>query len=414
MAQGTSYRTVSTVYSSFEVVDVFTYDANSQLTYYSEEWWSFGSPNTRAATTLTTAATTSSTPTGDSVPGPTHTSGNTPHSTITSPGLSTGVIIGISIGAALVGGILGFIVGRLLARRGQKRKPVPEYSTYSDREKEPVPSTSAATDGGHSGLRLEQYLPESIPDKAIAAQLKSLGRVIQQHAETHYHLRPVQLESGQLRQALHDLGIERGNEQAIARLASLALDPRTRLKVIRYVIAKVAFESTVIGGDTCLSLLPPTVSAFSSSAPPLEDHVGCYEATQLAMARWRQLSAFLLHPHRSRRTPLAPSSDVSTQQAQSLTLVLNRFLQPFVSSDREERYEQENHLREVIVECATFGYVLFSQAAEYRFLFDGNGGGGGGGNTIVVCPGLDKLIDGEGRRCRLPMSRVVAPLIESV
>lgn len=105
-----------------------------------------------------------------------------------------------------------------------------------------------------------------------------------------------------------------------------------------------------------------------------------------------------------------PSEDISTQQAQQLTLALNRFLEPFISKDREERYEQENHLREVIAECAAFGYVIFSQPAEYRFRFESNGGL----NTIVVCPGLDKVSDEEGRRYQPPVPQIIAPVIESI
>lgn len=119
---------------------------------------------------------------------------------------------------------------------------------------------------------------------------------------------------------------------------------------------------------------------------------------------------FLLHPDWNQRTPLEPSEDVSTQQAQELTVALNRFLEPFVSSDREERYEQENDLREVIAECATFGYVLFSQPAEYRFRFESSEEL----STIVVCPGLDKVIDEKGCRYKPPVPQIAAPVAEHV
>lgn len=99
---------------------------------------------------------------------------------------------------------------------------------------------------------------------------------------------------------------------------------------------------------------------------------------------------------------------MSTQQAQQLATALSRFLQAFVSGGRESRYEQENHLREVIVECASLGYVLFSQPSEFRFRYDGEDGSS---NGIVTCPGLDKVSDEEGRRYAKPYT-LVAPVIE--
>lgn len=105
-----------------------------------------------------------------------------------------------------------------------------------------------------------------------------------------------------------------------------------------------------------------------------------------------------------------PSEDVSTQQAQQLAAALSRFLQAFVSGDRESRYEQENHLREVIVECAALGYVLFSQPSEFRFRYDKDEDGGSS-NGIVTCPGLDKVSDEEGRNYAKPYT-LVAPVIE--
>lgn len=117
-----------------------------------------------------------------------------------------------------------------------------------------------------------------------------------------------------------------------------------------------------------------------------------------AMTKWRQLSAFLLHPNRSDRTPLLPSEEGTAQQAQQLAKELNRFLDPFVVRGRELNYEQENHLSQVLAECARFGYLLFSQPAEYRFNYDSHGRRGG----VVVCPGLERVADGEGRQYSKP------------
>ncbi|KAI0481424.1 hypothetical protein F4859DRAFT_474641 [Xylaria cf. heliscus] len=422
MAQttGPSISTIRTTWASstsYLVVDIYNLfpDSNGVVTtsLSTEEWWTF--PNTESTSsspaTLTQShksphALTTPIPTEISTAQPVTsnlTSGSTSHTANYSTGLSKGAVAGISIATALLGAFIGVIASLILARRDERRKYVREYITYSDREKEHGTS-STMTDR----LQLDQFLLHSTPDTTIANELRGLDHLIQQHVESHYHSHSVQMESSQLCEPLANIGIERGNAPAIAKLASLALEPRTRSNAIKYVIAKAAFECTVIGGDTCVSLLPPLVSGLSSIFPPVEDDVGNQEATDLALVRWRQLSAFLLHPDRSQRTPLVPSEDVSTQQAQELTVSLNRFLEPFISRDREERYEQENHLREVIAECAAFGYVLFSQPCGYRFRFESSEGP----DTIVVCPGLDKVTDERGCCYKPPIPQIAAPVLE--
>lgn len=125
-----------------------------------------------------------------------------------------------------------------------------------------------------------------------------------------------------------------------------------------------------------------------------------------AITKWRQLSAFLLHPNRSDRTPLTPPEEATAQQAQQLAVELNQFLESFALRDCERNSEQEKHLRQVLVECARFGYLLFSQPFEYRFDFDDLGRLAG----IVVCPGLERVSDDEGRTYSTP--QVLAAPVE--
>ncbi|KAI0016116.1 hypothetical protein F4780DRAFT_773103 [Xylariomycetidae sp. FL0641] len=319
-------------------------------------------------------------------------------------GLGNGAIAGIAIATAVLGAIIGAAIVLLLKRR-KRHHAQPEYLSMEFGGKEKGNSSGMASDR----LRLNDFLLDAKPDSQIGSELRSLGHLIQQHVETNYHLQPIQTPNA-LVQSLSRLGLDRDASISAKQLAVLAEDPRTRHHAIQHVLSKAIFSSTSLSGSSPVSLLPPPIAAFHSMIPPTENHRGSRQAAELALSQWRQLSAFLLHPHRSDRTPLTPTEDVSTHQAHALAMALNSFLEPFVTGDREGRYEQENHLREVIVECATFGYLLFSQPAEYRFVF----GGTGKQNTIVVCPGLDKVTDEDGRLFPSPVQPVVAPMVEMI
>ncbi|XXH04350.1 hypothetical protein Hte_010764 [Hypoxylon texense] len=410
----------STITSSFAVVDIYTkLPDQPDFIYYTKEWWTFSS-----SLTPTTPATTTTSPpgqtTGGSVTSASSTTGRSsspspasPASTDTpqlaqvssSSGLSRGAIAGIAIGCAVAGLILGIIAGFLLFRR--RRRPGPEIGYHTTQlVSQEKPLQEIATDR----LDLDQFLLDSTPDTEISAELRSLNHLLQQHVEDNYHLQPVSSSTNDLSQALLRLGLGQDGTMTAMRLASLSLDPAHRYNAIQHVIARVTFASIAFDEASPFSLLPQPVFSFVSMIPAVENRRGNTDAVNVALTRWRQLSAFLLHPERSDRTPLTPPEDISTHKAQQLAVNLNVFLQHFVAGSREDRYEQENHLREVIAECATFGYHLFSQPSEYRFRFED----GLNPNSIVVCPGLDKISDEEGRRYPPPTQPVVAPVVESI
>ncbi|KAK6084672.1 hypothetical protein SCUP515_01168 [Seiridium cupressi] len=358
-------------------------------------------PPSGASTTSQPATTTSATPGPTNAISPGVSGGNS--------GVSPGATAGIAIGCVVLGLAIGALAAYLFLRRRQKTRPQPEYlpMEYGMGREKGLPAGPPVES---SGLALDQYLLDSKPDAEIAGEMRNLAALIQQHVENNYHLRPVQQSASTLTQVLMNLGIPQTGVLNCSHLASLALDPRTRSLALRHVIAKVTFESATLFGTSALSLLPAFVPSFSRAVPPVEQHRGSTEAFSAAMTRWRQLSAFLLHPRRSDRTPLVPSEDVSTQQAEQLAIALNRFLKPFSdASDRESHYEQENHLREVIVECATYGYLLFSQPSDIRFRFDG----GGSNNGLVVSPGLERVTDERGRRLHTPQT-LVTPVVEGI
>ncbi len=316
-------------------------------------------------------------------------------------GLCAGATAGIAVGCAIVGLVIGVILAFFLFRRKSRRRPQSDYMAMQYHPQGKDPPVAATPDK----LQLDQFLLDPKPDNDITSELRSLGQLIQQHVENNYHLQPVQGNLNALAQALADLGLVQQYPSAAVSLASLALDPGTRWATLQHVISRVTFSSLALDGPPPISLLPSFAGEFIRSLPPVENYRGRSEgesgvpsnlysyflnhwpAVKVALTRWRQISAFLLHPDRSERTQLLPSENISTLQAQRLAEALSRFLKEFIPGVRENRYEQENHLREVIVECATFGYLLFFQPSEFQFRYDGTSKTKG----IMTCPGLDKI-----------------------
>lgn len=126
-----------------------------------------------------------------------------------------------------------------------------------------------------------------------------------------------------------------------------------------------------------------------------------------SLIRWRQLSVFLLNAKRSERGALQPDEIMLRAKAKELVTALNTFLEPFVP--KEGRSEQETHLLDVVVECAKFGYTVFSQPAEFLWQFKAEKEVG---TYVVVCPGLDKISDNYGVSCQPAV--VVAPELHQI
>ncbi|KAI0834511.1 hypothetical protein F5Y06DRAFT_278844 [Hypoxylon sp. FL0890] len=409
-----SSTTVSTAFAegtSYEAVDVFTRLSEQAPYVFSTQYWNAFT----SSSSLTTSPTSTAGSSTIEAPASITLSQSLPSSTNaaqsdSNPGLSAGAIAGIAIGGTVAGLIIGAIAGFFLFRRQTPRvsKVRSQVTSYNSLEK-PLRS-GFSSPFPTERLQLDQFLLDSSSDAEISSEMDLLSRLLQRHVENYYHMLPVSQSVDALSTALVHLGLDQNSTMSASRLASLAVDPDTRFNAIRHVIARVTFASVTLDGASPISLLPEPISSFLSLIPATDNHREGVEAVDVALTRWRQLSAFLLHPVRSDRTPLAPSEDVSTHQAEQLAVALNTFLEPFVAGDRQDRYEQENNLREVVVECATFGYLLFSQPYEYRYRFEG----GVRPNYIVVFPGLDRISDEEGYRYPAPAQSVVTPVVEMI
>jgi hypothetical protein len=144
----------------------------------------------------------------------------------------------------------------------------------------------------------------------------------------------------------------------------------------------------------------------------------------LALNKWRALSAFLLHPSRSQRTALEPSSEVILQQSSVLVAALNEFLAPFTGPETHAAQQQLKHLQAVVNEFAKFGYKLFSQPTEWHLLPGASqtrestaasqAALSAGKTPLVVCPGLVRLPDPNGDHSSTGLRLVASPTVAAV
>ncbi|KAL1874490.1 hypothetical protein Daus18300_003509 [Diaporthe australafricana] len=329
---------------------------------------------------------------------------------VTGNELSTGAVVGIAIGCTAAGIIIGLLASLILFRRHRHPGRYPQEvveppdgrRSFDSRAFTATPLEPA---GAASGL--DQFLPVPRSDKELAGELQSLGYLVQQHVEDNYHLLPAGQDAGVLGQVLADLGLDDGGgaQPGPARLAAMAVDPKTRLEALQHVIARVIFGSLTVESLGKISMLPPSVSWLVREMAPCEKHMGNPEAISVALTRWRQITAFLLNPRRSERGAFIPEDASLEPQAAQLVVEMDKFLGDFV--DEKNREHQKHHLQDVVVECARFGYAIFSQPADFTWKF-----GAGAGSDIVVCPGMEKVSDSQGVRCQPEM--MISPEVHRV
>ncbi|KAJ4385146.1 hypothetical protein N0V85_008198 [Neurospora sp. IMI 360204] len=285
-------------------------------------------------------------------------------------GVSSGAAAGIAVGCLIVGLLLGLAAAFCFFSRRKQRHGghgnVTEVAMTPSKDVSYAQVGSGLKNQDDSGMpELKHFLLDSLSDQELAAELRDRHHLLQQHVENHYHFHPLdatRVNRQSLLAALSQLGLgQAGSEGPSAEtIVSLALDPNTRQIALQHVLSKVIFTSIDPSARSPLSMLPTSVAAFLQSIPPDEQHELRRQldsqASTLALHWWRVLSAFLLHPQRSQRTALTPSDAALAPQAAALAQALNRFLRYFVEDSDTARFQQESHLREVIVECAKFGF----------------------------------------------------------
>ncbi|KAK8144134.1 hypothetical protein G3M48_006266 [Beauveria asiatica] len=305
-----------------------------------------------------------------------------------SSGISAGAAAGIAIGCAFVGLVIGLVAAFCLFRRKGKRSKTLDNAAIRH-ELEVYPSGKGAL---INDMQLSQFLLEPTPDRDIAQETQSIGALIDQHVESYYHHHPIAGDPRAPASALADLGFPFSSAASLDAqgATALCLDPRSRQAGLRHVILRVLFSSIDVHSSEGPSMLPAPVVSFLRAIPPNEsDRLGDPRANVLALRKWRTLSAFVLHPARSQRTPLPATGDAMVEaQAQELAESLNTFLRFFV--DKQYQQQQVDHLQAVIEECAKLGYMLFSHPCDWAFIFEPNPVRGG---VVVVEAGLCKVVD---------------------
>ncbi|KAK3952632.1 hypothetical protein QBC32DRAFT_340937 [Pseudoneurospora amorphoporcata] len=333
-------------------------------------------------------------------------------------GVSSGAAAGIAIGCLIAGLLLGLAAAFCFFSRRKQRHvghdgDVTHVATTPSKDSSYAQVGSGMQNQDEKGMpQLKHFLLDSLSDQELAAELRDRHNLIQQHVENHYHFHPLdvrRVNRQSLLAALSQLGLgQAGSEGPPAEtIVSLALDPDTRQIALQHVLSTVIFTSIDPSARSHLSMLPTSVAAFLQSIAPDEQHgIGRQvdsQASTLALHWWRVLSAFLLHPQRTQRTALTPSDAALAPQAAAIAQALNRFLLYFVEDSDTARFQQESHLREVIAECAKFGYVLFSQPSDWCFLHVAGheqvaGSVRGYRGKVVIAAGLVKHTDKDGRR----------------
>lgn len=201
----------------------------------------------------------------------------TPIST-TSNGLSTGAIVGIAVGCAVAGLVIGTFMACLFLKRRSKSYPRAELveTRTGGKSFDSRAFTATPVEPPSAVSALDEFLLLPKPDKELAGELQSLGHLIQQHVEDHYHLLPVQKSISSLGQALTVLGlaVDKKALSGLAQLADMSAEPRTRHVALQHVISRVIFESLAFRSTSKLSMLPPTVLSLVREMPPCEKHLG--------------------------------------------------------------------------------------------------------------------------------------------
>ncbi|KAK0617574.1 hypothetical protein B0T14DRAFT_498563 [Immersiella caudata] len=327
------------------------------------------------------------------------------HNSVNS-GISTGAAAGIGIAVAVaVIAIAAAAAWLFLHRRRQdpEGSPVlpimgPDKSQKRAAAIGPPPPSKGAI-GGLAGLH--HYLLDGEGDSEMVGELTSLGHLLKDHVQASYHKAPVGRDHlSQVNSSLSSLGLDRATQ---AQIASLALNERTRHIAIRGLLARIIFSALDVSSASSLSLLPPSVAAFSRTIPLDLNKELTPQAPGAAPLRTSSIRTGSID-----RSPLQVPANIDTQ-IRDTRVALDGFLSIFVHDDSRARNNQAKSLERAIRACAKFGYALFSHPCEWAYLFWNEAAS----SSVVVLPGLERFSGPDGEVYKSGHV-VVHPTIENV
>ncbi|RSM01815.1 hypothetical protein CEP52_008325 [Fusarium oligoseptatum] len=245
-------------------------------------------------------------------------------------------------------------------------------------------------------------------DSEVRQDLVALGFFIRHHAQSSdYHFDTILAGADTLHESLRPLQLSEGTRHTVVRLS---IDPSTREVGIRHLLALVIFQNLDTHSVGSLSLLPPALKELFKSLPKASEE-SQDPRVEPALVVWNRLTAFLMHHNPQGLSPLRLLPSVESQ-VKTLATLLRRFLMHFArTGDDGSSDVQQTRLENLITACVEFGYAIFSDPYDWKFIFSQEE------REVLVMPGLEKLRNDMGElydspRVLLAPKVVTADLME--
>ncbi|KAF4332920.1 hypothetical protein FBEOM_13267 [Fusarium beomiforme] len=284
--------------------------------------------------------------------------------------IDPGAVAGIAIGCLVAGIFVGICVAWLL-QRFTKRRPRHRRAIRIGRiPKVPDTDSPQSMESSDNKIKVENFILQATPDREIVGMLRRLEVIMEQHIENYYHVKPIDINVSVLTEQLMNLGINQDSSGFEAEaVAEWCLHPASRRLALQHVVSHVLFNSIDWNSRNGISLLPGPAINFLPSIQSIDKSQEDFNVMPVVLTKWRTLSALLLHPNPSERTPLEVSEHAVRHQTEALVKELDPFLHCFVTPDQDNLQKQCHHMHSIIVEAAKLGYALFSHTSDWRFIY---------------------------------------------
>lgn len=187
-----------------------------------------------------------------------------------SKGLGSGAVAGVAIGCLLAGAAVAALVLLLLFRRHRKRQTLYNGTPgqlvahhVGPLHQEKGVGAAAGAAALKDGVTVTATdLPQPAEDDAITGQMSMLRDKIKNHAQSYYHVMPV--DPVTVSEAPLG-GFARGTGLAPATIKEFLCNPQSRQAMIRSYLSWETLSRCGAQGDSDASLLPAEVASFVSS-----------------------------------------------------------------------------------------------------------------------------------------------------